>query len=300
MRTLALAMIVLVPIVASGSADAEDPVVLQVWPREAPGEPSGIGDETDVEGRPGERVVRRITNVTVPTISVHRPADAANTGTAVLIAPGGGYNILAWDLEGEEVAAWLNRLGVTGIVLKYRVPRRPGAEPGEPPIEPFQDAQRAMSLVRSRASEWGIHPERIGILGFSAGGHLAARVLTNFDQRSYDPIDEVDQVTCRPDFGVLLYPAYLVEADSVNLRPMIRVSDQSPPCFFVHAGDDRLSAANSIGMYLALKEAGVPSELHVYAQGGHGFGLRPSDAPVSTWPDRCAAWFRSRGWLDAE
>lgn len=300
MRAIVLAALTGLPFVLPIPARADDPVVLNLWPGEAPGEPSGVGEEHDLDPQPGEREVRRVTNVTVPTISIHRPSDETNTGAAVVIAPGGGYNILAWDLEGEEVADWLNSIGVTGVVLKYRVPRRPGQASTEPPPQPLEDAQRALSLVRGRASEWGIDPERIGILGFSAGGHLAARAATNYNRRSYPPIDEVDQVSCRPDFAVLLYPAYLVEENSVGLRPMIRVDDQTPPCFFVHAGDDRLTAANSVGMYLALKEAGVPAELHVYGQGGHGFGLRPSDDPVSTWPDRCEAWMRSRGLLKAD
>jgi len=278
-------------------AHAGEPTIVDVWPAAAPGEPSGIGAEAVQDPQPGQREVQRITNVTKPTLAIFRPEPSEATGAAVLIAPGGGYNILAYDLEGEEVARWLNTLGVTGIVLKYRVPRRPGTPRDEPPKEAFQDAQRALSLVRSRAAEWGIDPERIGMLGFSAGGHLTAWTATNPDRRSYEPIDAVDEASCRPDFAVLVYPAYLVESGTLDLRPDIRVSAESPPAFFVHAADDRLSADNSIGMYRALRAADVPAELHVYAKGGHGFGLRPSDDPVSTWPDRCASWLRSQGWL---
>src|SRR5262249_20395631 len=157
--------------------------------------------------KPGENPnVKRLTNVSKPTLTVFRPEKDKDTGAAVLIAPGGGYNILAWDLEGEEVAAWLNSIGVTGIVLKYRVPRRPDEPRDKPPLGPQQDAQRAMSVVRSKAKEWGIDPKRIGMLGFSAGGHLTAATATNFDKRTYEAIDDTDRVSSRPDFAVLVYP----------------------------------------------------------------------------------------------
>src|SRR5262249_54892297 len=145
-----------------------------------------------------------------PTLTIFRPAKEKDTGASVVICPGGGYHILAWDLEGEEVAGWLNSIGVTGIVLKYRVPRRPDQPRDAPPIGPLQDAQRAVSLPRSKAKEWGLDRRRIGILGFSAGGHLSAWAATNFDRRAYDAIDDADKESCRPDFAVLVYPAYLL------------------------------------------------------------------------------------------
>jgi acetyl esterase/lipase len=228
---------------------------------------------------------------------VYRPARDRDTGAAVLIAPGGGYAILAWDLEGVEVARWLNSIGVTGIILKYRVPRRPGTGKDAAPPQALMDAQRALSLVRSRAKDWGIDPKRIGMLGFSAGGHLTAWTATNFDRRAYTPLDAVDRVSCRPDFAVLVYPGYLVGKDSKELKADIRVSKDSPPAFFAHAGNDRVPAENSVVMYLALKKVGVAAELHVYAAGGHGFGLRPSKNPCSTWPQRCAEWMKARGLL---
>jgi len=271
---------------------AEEPPVLDVWPGQAPGEKGDVGEEKLLPAREEARPVQRLTNVTRPTITVYHPKDPDAAKTAVLICPGGAYHILAIDLEGEEVAAWLNSIGVTGVVLKYRVPRRKD-QPKH--LAPLQDAQRAMSLVRSKADNWGIAPDRIGILGFSAGGHLSAATSTNFDRRQYDPIDDVDQVSCRPDFAVLVYPAYLIEG--VGFAPEIRVGEQTPPTFFVHAGDDRISPSNSIRTYLALRQAGVPAELHVYAGGGHGFGLRPSDHPCSTWPQRCEQWMRSQGLL---
>ncbi|MEX0819515.1 MAG: alpha/beta hydrolase [Pirellulaceae bacterium] len=271
---------------------AAEPLTLDVWPDTVPGERGDIGEEQfqpPGKGKP----VQRLANVTKPTITVYRPAKEKDTGTAVLICPGGGYNILAWDLEGTEVAEWLNSIGVTGIVLKYRVPRR---QDREKHAAPLQDAQRGMSLVRKHASQWGLEPTRIGILGFSAGGHLSAAASTNYDKRHYDANDEIDGISCRPDFALLIYPAYLTEGD--GLAPEIRVTADSPQTFFAHASDDGISSENSIAMYLALKKAKVPSELHIYASGGHGFGLRASEHPASTWPQRGEQWMRSRGLLN--
>ncbi len=278
----------------AGSATAIEPLVtLDVWPGDAPGEKGDIGPEGLGKATP-ERPVIRLANVSKPTISVFKPAPETDTGAAVLICPGGGYNILAYDLEGTEVAERLNSIGVTGIVLKYRVPRRKDRAKHDAPL---QDAQRALSLVRSKAADWKIDPERIGILGFSAGGHLSATTATNSDRRNYEPIDAVDDVSCRPDFAVLVYPAYLLKDKSDQLSPEIRVSENTPPVFFAHADNDPHSSANSVGMYLALKKAKVSCELHIYASGGHGFGLRPTEHASCTWPDRCAEWLQGRGLL---
>jgi len=293
-RWSACLVLVLLPALAGAQ---DKPRVLDVWPGKAPGETADLGPEKALEQKPSERQVVRLTNISRPTLTIHRPAKENDTGAAIVICPGGGYNILAWDLEGEEVARWLNSIGVTGIILKYRVPRRAGQAKDQPPPGPLQDAQRALSLVRSRASELGLDAKRIGILGFSAGGHLAASASVNFDKRSYDPIDAVDEASCRPDFTVLIYPAYLVKKDSGELAADIRIRKECPPTFFVHAGNDPVKAENSIRAYLALKSAGVPAELHVYASGGHGFGLRPSEHPVSMWPARCADWLRGLGVL---
>src|SRR6516164_9709435 len=195
---------------------AEKPLTVDVWPAKPPGEKGTIGPEKEMERPPGAPRIKRLTNVTHPTLTVFRPAKDRDTGAAVVIAPGGGYHILAWDLEGEEVARWLNSLGVTGIVLKYRVPRRPGTPGTEAPPQAETDGQRAISLARSKASEWGIDPKRIGMLGFSAGGHLTAAASTNFDKRTYEAIDEIDRVSCRPDFAVLIYPGGMVEKGELN------------------------------------------------------------------------------------
>jgi acetyl esterase/lipase len=283
---------------AKPSTEGSAALTLNVWPGKPPGDKEGIGAEKVEKEKPGERKLTRIGNVTQPTLTVFRPSKDKDTGASVIIAPGGGYHILAWDLEGEEVAAWLNTLGVTGIVLKYRVPRRPGTKSNEPPPQALMDAQRAVSLVRSKAKEWGLDPQRIGMLGFSAGGHLTAWTATSFDHRAYEPVDDVDRVSCRPDFAVLVYPGYLVRDKKHELAEEIRVSDKTPPTFLAHAGDDPVSPENSIAMYLALKKAGVRAELHVYASGGHGFGLRPSDRPCSHWPERCGEWMKSQKLLE--
>lgn len=275
----------------AGQCLAAKPLALDVWPGKAPGETGEVGEEKVLPQGQGKPIIR-LTNVTRPTITVFPAAKEKNTGAAVLVCPGGGYGILAWDLEGTEVAEWLNTIGVTAIVLKYRVPRRKDRAKHDAPL---QDAQRAMSLVRQHADEWKIDSERIGILGFSAGGHLSAATSTNFDKRNYEAIDETDKLSCRPDFAVLIYPAYLTEKE--GLAPEIRVTAKTPQTFFVHASNDGISSRNSIAMYLALKEAKVPAELHIYATGGHGFGLRPTEHPASAWPQRCEQWMKSRGLL---
>ena len=203
-------------------------------------------------------------------------------------------------MEGTEVATWLNSIGVTGAVLKYRVPRRKDTPRDEQPIQALQDAQRSMSLLRHRASEFGIDPKRIGMLGFSAGGHLTAATATNFDRRSYPRLDPVDETSNRPDFAILIYPGYLVKKDSDVLNANVRVTKDTPPCFFAHAANDGVSPNNSIQMFLALRREKVPAELHVYSTGGHGFGLRPSNDPSSNWPKQCAEWLRVSGFLKAK
>ncbi len=285
---------------------ADEPLVLSVWPGKAPGD-SGVGQYGPI---PQEHVrppsgspttnVKWLTDVTKPTIMVFRPPKDRNTGAAMLVCPGGGYWDLAWDLEGTEVAAWLAEAGITGVVLKYRVPRRKGEPERLPASGPLMDAQRALSLVRSKAQEWGIDPDRIGIGGFSAGGHLALATATNFDERAYEGIDAIDKVSCRPNFAVAVYPGYLVKKETGALSPIIHIPAKTPPIFLAHASEDKISdAENSVIMYLALKKCGIPTELHVYETGGHGWGVRKSDKPCSEWADRCMAWLRNLGMLTA-
>jgi acetyl esterase/lipase len=216
----------------------------------------------------------------------------------MLICPGGGYWNLYWELEGEEVANWLNSQGVTGIILKYRVPRRPDEPKGEPARRPLQDAQRAISLVRSKSQEWGIHPDRIGIVGFSAGGHLVMSTSTSFEHRAYEPLDDVDKVSCRPDFGVAVYSGYLKSKEKDEIAAGLSVPAGTPPIFLVHGGDDIVSSPeHSLFMYLALKRAGVPAELHIYAGTTHDFGVRKNDRPYAAWTESCTHWLRDQGLL---
>ncbi len=287
----------------TASSLAADPQVIDVWPGKTPGDVGISGEEKSLTyespliGAP----TRLITNVTGPTLTVYTPAKEKNTGTAMIICPGGGYHNLFWELEGEEVAAWLNAQGMTGIILKYRCPRRPGDVKGEPPLGPRLDAQRAVSLVRSRAAEWGIEPNRIGMVGFSAGGHLALATATNFEKRLYDAIDAIDEISCRPDFAVLCYSGYLKAKDKEETAAEIRVPAGTPPIFLAHSTDDSISnAEHSVFMYLALKRAGIPAELHVYATGEHDFGVRQNEKLPSSWTHLCLKWLRSRDLLKGE
>lgn len=280
-----------------GQAFAADPVVVELWPGKTPGDVGIEGQErsfqyhSEILGGP----TKLITNVTKPTLTIYSPPKDNNTGTAMLICPGGGYHNLFWELEGEEVVAWLNAHGMTGIILKYRCPRRAGDVKGEPPLGPLLDAQRAVSLVRSRAKEWGIDPQRIGMVGFSAGGHLAFATATRFEKRTYDPIDAVDEISCRPDFAVMCYSGYLKAKDKDEIAPGLVIPKQTPPLFLAHSSDDKISdPEHSVFMYLALKRAGIPAELHVYATGDHDFGVRQNEKLPSSWTDLCLRWLQSR------
>ena len=277
---------------AAASEAAEEPVLL--WPDAvAPGDSGDIGPETNKS--PDDPVIR-LTNVTRPSVTVFRPpADKAN-GAAVVVCPGGGYNILAWNKEGTAICQWLNGHGVTGVLLKYRVPRRPGREKHAAPL---QDVQRAMGVVRHRAREWGIDPERLGVIGFSAGGHLSAALCTNFESRTYPRVDEADDLSCRPDFALLIYPFYLTpDDDPTKLTPEIRVTERTPPAFIVMTQDDRVHYAYAYA--LAMKQAKVDAELHIYANGGHGFGMGRDDGPTAAWPGLAAEWLKRNRWLEAK
>lgn len=260
------------------------PKEIKLWPKGAPDLPEKIGPEKILDNR-GDGIVR-VTNVSEPTITVYAPAQP--NGTSVLVCPGGGYSILAISHEGTDVCDWLNRHGVTAVLLKYRVPnQRAGA---------LQDAQRAIATMRHHAGDWGIRPDRIGILGFSAGGHLTAATSTSFTHRSYEAQDAIDADSCRPDFSVLVYPAYLAEQkDKAIPNLLVDIDETTPPAFLVHAQDDRISADNSLFYFRALKAAGVPAELHIFSKGGHGFGMKSIPHPIAHWTDRCVDWMTSQG-----
>jgi acetyl esterase/lipase len=275
------------------------PRTIDLWPKGAPGETNVIGEERDMtkptDNLVGGKRVIRLGNISKPSITIYSPPQDKDSGTAVVVLPGGGYTILAWDLEGTEIADWLNSIGVTAIITKYRVPKRPNLEKH---VLPLQDAQRAVGLVRHQARELKINEKRIGVLGASAGGHLAAVLCGNTEQRTYPTVDDADKESCRPDFMILIHPAYLtVKEDGDKPAPGIEVATNSPPTFLVMAQDDPVRVENVLFYFLRLKQAGVPSELHVYPTGGHGYGLRRTEHYVTTWPDRAADWMRSRGWL---
>lgn len=284
---------------AGGQNTASTSAPIPLWPGVAPGEKGDIGPEKDTTP-PDPKVsakdyIIRLGNVTQPTITVYSPPAEKNTGAAVVVCPGGGYSILAMNLEGSEVCTWLNSIGVTGILLKYRVPGRAGLERHTAAL---QDAQRALGMARHRAKEWHIDPNRLGILGFSAGGHLSAATSTNFDARTYTAIDDNDKESCRPDFTILIYPAYLTtNNDLTKLAPEIKVTANTPPTFITMTEDDPVKVENAFAYGLALKNAKVPVELHIYSKGGHGYGLRPSENEVSHWPQRAAEWLKGQGWL---
>src|SRR5688572_27449154 len=291
--------------VAASTIGAENPLVVEIWPGKPPEEPGTIGEEYVRMSPKSERKqvevfepTRMVTNVTKPTITIYRPAKEKETGTAVIICPGGGYWNLYWELEGEEVAEWLNSIGVTGVILKYRVPRRPDEVRGEPARRPLQDAQRAVSLVRSKAGEWGIHPDRIGMVGFSAGGHLVMATATSFEKRTYESVDDIDKVSCRPNFAIPVYSGFLKHKEKDELYPGLSIPAGTPPVFLVHGSDDIVSPPEgSVIMYLALKRAGIPAELHVYADTTHDFGVRAANRPYAAWTTACAAWLKDQGFL---
>jgi acetyl esterase/lipase len=282
------------------AAPREPSAVLPLWPGKAPGETTELPPEADTT-KPdgglvaGKRVIR-LGNVSQPTLSVYLPPKEKQNGSAIVICPGGGYNILALDLEGSEVAEWFNERGVTCFVLKYRVPKRPGQEPKS--LVALQDGQRAISLVRSRASEWEIDPARIGILGFSAGGNLAGMTSMHYAERRYDKVDGADDVSARPDFSILIYPAYFYDEKEGKPTPDVKITKETPPAFLAHAADDRVTALSSVVYFTELRKAGVSAELHIYAAGGHGYGLRRTEQPVTGWPARCAEWLEAGGWLN--
>jgi len=234
-------------------------------------------------------------------MTVYRPT-GKNTGAAVVVFPGGGYEILAIDLEGSEVCDWLTSRGVTCVLLKYRVPA-PRSAPhwGAYPQSPIalEDAQRTVGLLRFHAKEYQIDPHKIGVLGFSAGGHLVAAISTHFEKRLYLAVDTADKESCRPDFAVSIYPGHLwIDNKKFELNPNVPVTRQTPPTFLLQDEDDDVDNVNdSLVYYIALKKAGVPVEMHLYAHGGHAFGLRRTKFPVTKWPELFETWLGTIGMI---
>lgn len=299
MRVTKLVHLALLLTIQFQSLRASEPPTLELWPGRAPGDAGDLGEETDTtkatDGLVAGRRVIRLGNVTKPTLTIYRPQNQAVPGPAVLVCPGGGYHILAMDLEGTEVCEWLNRIGVTGVLLKYRVPKRPGLEKHTAAL---QDAQRALGLLRQRGAEFGIASNRLGILGFSAGAHLAAAASNNYRERTYSTVDAADGFNCRPDFTLLIYPAYLtVKEKNDKVAPELALSNNTPPTFMVIAQDDPVRMENALYYALGLKNVSVPVELHLYPIGGHGYGLRPNNQTVTSWPARATDWLRGAGFV---
>jgi len=269
-----------------------------IWPGTAP----------DARPVPGpEYVTNRTTsagtswicecNVAQPTMTVYSPK-GTNTGVAVVVFPGGGYQVLAMDIEGTEICDWLTSRGITAVLLKYRVPVKREGDYGESALA-LEDAQRTLGLVRFHAAEWQIDPHKIGVIGFSAGGHMVAATSTHFETRSYPAVDAADKESCRPDFAIACYPGHLWEKDNgFILNPNVAVTSNTPPTFLLQAEDDPVDNVNhSLVYYIALKNAGVPVEMHLYAQGGHAFGLRPTKFPVTAWPQLVETWLETIGMI---
>lgn len=279
----------------SGVSAREPDQIVDIWPKLPAGE---------VESNTGEKLARRpkenppatrVEKITFPRLFVYKPAKAQLNGTAVLVFPGGGYNYVVVDKEGSEVADWLNELGVTVIVVHYRTKRSKSET--ESWVRPLQDGQRAVSLVRDQADNWGLKPNHIGVIGFSAGGQAAALVTTRSGERAYEPVDAIDDVSCRPDFSLLLYPWQLVD-DTGELKDIVTITPQTPPTFLVHTHDDVHTSLSSIQYYTEMKKLKLPAELHIYHNGGHGYGMRPvENSNVDTWPARASDWMNSQGLL---
>lgn len=274
---------------------------VELWAGPVPGDVGIPGEEKffqlQEKGKPyevGGKPTTWKTNVSRPTLTVYRPEKP--NGAAMIICPGGGYHNLGWDVEGQEVAAWLNSIGITGLLLKYRCPRRPGDVKGVPPKGPLIDAQRAVRVARSKAAEWGIDPAKIGMVGFSAGGHLVGATATQFETPAYMPEDDADKLSCRPDFAISLYSGYFKLNDA--LSPTITPTSSAPPLLLIHATDDTVSdPEHSVTMYVAMKRAGANVALHVYASGGHGFAVRKVGHPCDGWTSLAVDWLKKIGTL---
>jgi len=308
-RMTAKTLFVTCIVFASGSLSAQTNVwqpspghtQVPIWPGAVPDAqpvpgPEAVLSNADwvVAGRPFAFLV----NVSQPTMTVYSPK-GTNTGVAVVVFPGGGYNALAVDLEGTEICDWLTSRGITAVLSKYRVPTKPKVGPYSESPQALQDAQRTLGLVRFRAAESHIDPHKIGVIGFSAGGHMVAAISTHFDERSYLAVDVADKESCRPDFAIACYPGHLWNEDKgFVLNPNVPLTSNAPPTFLLHAEDDHVDdVEQSLVYYLALKKAAVPVEMHLYARGGHAFGLRRTKFAITEWPGLVETWLRTIGMI---
>ena len=261
---------------------AQTPEIVYLWPGKVPGETKEKLPPVISESRNDN--VTRYDEVTNPLLEVYKPEAGKNNGAGIIICPGGGYRILAYDKEGTEIATWLNKLGYTAFVLQYRIPnKQEGA---------LQDAQRALRIVRAKAAEWKIDPQKVGIMGFSAGGSLSARTTTGFTRKTYTPVDKADSLSCRPSFTMLIYPAYLDQGENRTLTPELRLTSDVPPVFIFETIDDPYGN-RAIVMAQAMRDAKLPVEVHLLPEGGHGYGLRPGKRAAETWPLLAETWLRT-------
>ena len=266
--------------------------VIKLFPQGAPGEKTQLVESGSTDGRKvANKTALRLSNVSTPDIKIYTPPQGKATKAAMIVCPGGGYNILSYDMEGSEICEWLNGLGITAVLLKYRVPRREGQEKH---VVPLQDVQRALRYIRTHAATMNLDPQKIGVMGFSAGAHLSVMASTAYDSPTYAPIDEIDNVSCKPNFCLLVYPAYL-SAKDFQLAPEVKVTPQTPPTMIVQTQDDKNYIDSSIFYYYALKQNKVPVTMHLYSKGGHGYGLRNTGAPVNEWPRRAETWLKALG-----
>jgi acetyl esterase/lipase len=260
-----------------------------LFPNGAPGENVKLKQVDDASGnKVAGCPVLRVGNVSEPTLTFYPAPVNNNSGVTIIVNPGGGYNILAYNLEGTEICKRFNSYGVNCVLVKYRVPRREGLEKH---VAPLQDVQRAIAYTRSHAKEWNINSDKIGVLGFSAGAHLSAVASTNYSSRTYPRIDSYDDVSLRPDFTVLVYPAYL-SADNFRISPELKVDSNTPPTILIQTQDDKSFIDSSLFYYYALKQANVPAAMHLYPSGGHGYGARNTGHTVNEWPHRVLSWLR--------
>ena len=260
-----------------------------LFPNGAPGETVKLKQVDDLSGgKIAGCPVMRTANVSEPTLTFYPAPAENNSGVTIIVNPGGGYHILAYNLEGTEICKRFNSYGINCVLVKYRVPRREGLEKHEAPL---QDVQRAIAYTRSHSAEWGINPDKIGVLGFSAGAHLSAVASTNYSNRTYQRVDSNDDVSLRPDFTVLVYPAYL-SADNFTISPELKVDENTPPTILIQTQDDESHIDSSIYYYYALKKAKVPVTMHLYPSGGHGYGARNTGHTVNEWPHRVLSWLR--------
>ena len=272
---------------------------LRIWPGVPPDAQPFAGSEVAITTKDliAGRPILIVTNVSQPTMTVYSPK-GTNTGVVVVVFPGGGYRVVAMDLEGTEVCDWLTSWGITAVLLKYRAPTPRLGAYSESRLA-LEDAQRTLGLVRFHAAKWHVNPHKIGVIGFSAGGHMVTATSTHFAKREYPAVDAADRESCRPDFAIALYPGHLWDEDTgFVLNPNVPVTTNTPPTFLLQAENDPVdNVNNSLVYYIALKKVGVPVEMHLYAQGGHAYGLRRTKLPITEWPQLVETWLKTIGMI---